>query len=313
MTDLFDQTSAPKILKATEELADGLGPCHPVALRSGSQWAGVIEAVRLSRSASSIVKYMEHLLCKQRWEGTDEALKVLGLNLDADGCYANWQLIGRDGAAGANYYVFETLRDLIADEKHWGLGLTEAELQAFIEPEEPSLWARVASALDHAQQPGRDDSGRFDRHSKNAKTDEVEQNKQARTRALGRAVENPKVGEMFDDQVLPKTVAAQFGTVSKDADHEQLKAECLERAYAVYTEAKQSMLDKPMAEQGKIISNTKKQVREALEPIKRWKAKPLGSADNPEWAHTAASLLVDSYTSEELGSLIAELSRLSDI
>ena len=155
MTDLFNQTCAPKILKATEELADGLGPCHPVALRSGSQWAGVIEAVRLSRSASSIVKYMEHLLCKQRWEGTDEALKVLGLNLDADGCYANWQLIGRDGAAGANYYVFATLRDLIADEQHWGLGLTEAELQAFIEPEEPSLWARVASALNHAQQPGR--------------------------------------------------------------------------------------------------------------------------------------------------------------
>ena len=79
--------------------------------------------------------------------------------------------------------------------------------------------------------------------------------RQARTRALGRAVENPKVGEMFDDQVLPKTVAAQFGTVSKDADHEQLKAECLERAYAVYTEAKQSMVDKPMAEQGKIISD----------------------------------------------------------
>ena len=148
MTDLFNQTCAPKILKATEELADGLGPCHPVALRSGSQWAGVIEAVRLSRSASSIVKYMEHLLCKQHWEGTDEALKVLGLNLDADGCYANWQLIGRDGAAGTNYYVFATLRDLIADEQHWGLGLTEAELQAFIEPEEPSLWARVASALE---------------------------------------------------------------------------------------------------------------------------------------------------------------------
>lgn len=311
MTDLFDQTCAPKILKATEELADGLGPCHPVALRSGSQWAGVIEAVRLSRSASSIVKYMEHLLCKQRWEGTEEALKVLGLNLDADGCYANWQLIGRDGAAGANYYVFSTLRDLIADEQHWGLGLTEAELQAFIEPEEPSLWVRVASALDHAQQPGRDDSGRFDRHSKNAKTDEVEQNKQARTRALGRAVEHPKVGEMFDDQVLPKTVAAQFGTISKDADHEQLKAECLERAYVVYVEAKQSMLDKPMAEQGKIISTAKKQVREALEPIKRWKPKPLGSSDNPEWAHTAASLLVDSYSSAELEGLIEELKFLT--
>ena len=114
---------------------------------------------------------------------------------------------------------------------------------------------------------------------------------------------------MFDDQVLPKTVAAQFGTISRDADHEQLKAECLERAYAVYAEAKQSMADKPMAEQGKIITATKKQVREALEPIKRWKPKPLGCSDNSEWAHTAASLLTDAYSSTELESLIEELER----
>ena len=217
MTDLFDQTCAPKILKATEELADGLGPCHPVALRSGSQWAGVIEAVRLSRSASSIVKYMEHLLCRQRWEGTDEALKVLGLNLDADGYYANWQLIGRDGAAGANYYVFSTLRDLIADEQHWGLGLTEAELQAFIEPEEASLWARVESALHHAQPGQRTDLE--EPRDKNVRRLEADDKQQDRARALGRAVEHPKVGEMFNDQVLPKTVAAQFGTISKDGDH----------------------------------------------------------------------------------------------
>ena len=55
----------------------------------------------------------------------------------------------------------------------------------------------------------------------------AERIQQDRTRALGRAVEHPKVGEMFNDHALPKTVAAQFGTVSKDTDHEHLEAECL--------------------------------------------------------------------------------------
>jgi hypothetical protein len=310
MPDLFDPQFSPEIIRATDELRAEMGPLHVAAVRVGNVWASVREAVNKAQSAQSIKEYMKILLETRKWEGGEALRQRLRLHL-IDGCIANWQLIAREHAAGTDYYVFPTLGDLIADEEHWGLGLTEAELQAFIEPEEPSLWAKIVGALNHAQQGTRTDLEEL--RDKNVPKSEADEKQQDRTRALGRALENPKVGEMFDDQVLPKTVAAQFGTVSKDADYEQLKAECLERAYAVYAEAKQTMVDKPMAEQGKIISNTKKQVREALEPIKRWKAKPLGSADNPEWAQSAASLLVNSYTSEELGSLIAELSRLSSI
>ena len=306
MADLFNQEFSPEIIKATDELKEKMGPLHVAAIRSGSVWASIRQAVNKAQSAGSIKQYMEFLLESSQWDGGEELLRRLRLHLNG-GCIANWQLIAREHAAGIDYYVFPTLRDLIQDKRHWGLGLTETQLRAYVEPEEPSLWARIEAAIHHAQPPGRKGEGEISDTNVREKHCTPEAKQQDRSRALAKALVDPKVCSMYDDQVLPKTVATAFGSVSKDPDHEGLKAECLERAYTVYAEAKQSMQDQPMAQQAKTIAQARKQVREALEPIKRWRPKPLGAATQQGWAKEAAELLAECYTPEELQGLAHEL------
>lgn len=304
MPDLFKQEMPPEIIKATDELRQRMGAQHTAAIKSGSVWASIRQAVNKAQSAGSIKEYMEFLLETREWDGDEELRQRLRLHLDG-GRIANWQLIAREHAAGIDYYVFATLRDLIKDKDHWGLGLTEAQLKAYVEPEEPALWARIEAAIHYGQAAGRKPDGEMS--NKNVGDLGAERVQQDRARALGRAMERAEVEELHNEGLLPKTTAALFGQKAKDESYEQLKEECLATAHQALTTARDAMAGQSMTEQNKTYKATQKAVREAMEPLKRWKPKPLGPAEADGWAEQAAALLLQSYTTDAVRVLIAEI------
>lgn len=307
MPDLFKQEMPPEIIKATDELRQRMGAQHTAAIKSGSVWASIRQAVNKAQSAGSIKEYMEFLLETREWDGGEELRQRLRLHLDG-GRIANWQLIAREHAAGIDYYVFATLRDLIKDKDHWGLGLTEAQLKVYVEPDEPALWARIEAAIHYGQSAGRNEDGTY-QSDKNVGTEKgsAEAREQDRARALGRAMERTEVEELHNEGLLPKTTAALFGQKAKDESYEQLKEECLATAHQALTTARDAMAGQSMTEQNKTYKATQKAVREAMEPLKRWKPKPLGPAEADGWAEQAAALLLRSYTTDAVRVLIAEI------
>jgi len=300
----------PYILKATDDLVSELqnaGRLHAAALKSGEQWRAIHECVRLARSAGSIKVYMESLLKTTPWTGSEELRKNLHLYL-TEGSYACWQLIAKEVPSGVSYYVFPTLRDLIEDGEHWGLGLSVDELKAYVEPDEPDLWARIQGALDFAPTAGHNRHQSYDsRKSTRTRGDVL---KEARARELARAMQDSKVADLYREKMIPANTARAFGVINEsDPDIAATKQQCLDTAHKILTDERQRIEALPREEKRKATSKAKGKIKAALAPVSKPQTyrKSLGSPQRNDWVKSAAEQLLSDYSPFELGQLIEEL------